>query len=112
MIEIKENLLRESLRECKELRKTTNFEKLPTNPWHNHDYEVAKLIDIDFTNGVAEVQKDNKKLTLLIKLSESTIESLQEIGDYYGITAFISNNYLCDISYITVDMLTLKGVDA
>ena len=99
----KENLLYESLLECKNIR--TNFEETH-NPWCNKEYTIGKLMDLDFESGVAEVKVDDKRMNLLIKLSPTTEESIKEIGNYHGITAFIKNNYLCDVSYITEDMLT------
>ena len=100
----KENLY-EALRIIKDARQT-NFKKEYVNPWENQNLTIAKLISVDFDQRVAEV-KTTSKTTVLIKMDDTQLETLNEIGNYYGITSFLDNNgNMVDYSYITKDMLT------
>ena len=82
------------------------------NPWNNEDLVPSKLLRIDFKNRTAEVQTSNDRITSNVTISTHKLEILYEIGNYYGITAFLDvQGNLVDYSYITPDMLTVKSYD-
>ena len=68
----------------------------------------AKLLSIDEHTQSARIELNHQKMTVPINMHISRLETLLEIGGYYGIKAFIDqDNQLVDYSYITDDMLVV-----
>ena len=95
----KDGYLKEALRICKESR--TNFERYE-DPWDNPQLTTAKLTHINFETKTAEVKTDNITKVIPIRMEQSTLNTLHEIGGYYGATAFLDQqDNLVNVSYLS-----------
>ena len=96
----KDGYLKEALRICKDSR--TSFKEEYQNPWENPKLTTAKLTYIDFDNKTAEVKTIDGNITIPINMKQSELDHLQDIGGYYGATAFLDkNNTLVSVSYLS-----------
>ena len=82
------------------------------NPW-NTKMDTAKLLSIDESEMCAHIEKDGHRLFAIIDMPADRLNLLVEMGGYYGITAFLDEQWhMVDYSYITPDMLTPSHKDS
>ena len=76
------------------------------NPWNENHLKTAKLCSIDETERSARVKIDSETINVPIAMSQDRLNTLVEMGGYYGITAFLnSEGNMVDYSYIDSTML-------
>ena len=77
----------------------------------------CKLLDVDEQTNTARVRHNQKNIKVPIKMHRIRMDTLLELGDYYGIPGFLDKQgYLVDYSYLTDELLTpvsriAEGVD-
>lgn len=84
----------------------TNFSKL----------KECKLLEVDEHSQTARVIHNHRELSVPIKMHHIRLDTLIDIGRYYGIKGFLDQeDNLVDYSYITDDLLkvgrTKEGAD-
>ena len=78
--------------------------------FHNTNFcelKQCKLLDVNEHSQTARVWYNRKEMEVPIKMHHIRLDTLLELGNYYGLPAFLDKSgQLVDYSYITDELLT------